>query len=258
MTLGSGRAVMRTVVGGPSVMVRRVLLWRHGRTAWNVQRRFQGQSDPPLDEVGRSQAREAAAMLAAVDPDAVYSSDLARATETAAALTALTGLPVHRDRRLRERSLGRWEGLTRDEVAALYPDEYAAWLAGREDCQTGSEPRSLLADRALAVLADLTADVVVLVTHSATAIAFTGRMLGLPQPAWRGVGPLANCHWTEFLRDDHGWRLRAHNVGPAGPVVPRPVADRLADEAPPDAEALDAGPPLEVGAEPSPSAASGR
>ena len=227
---------------------RRVLLWRHGRTEWNVQRRFQGQSDPPLDEVGRAQAREAAAMLAAVDPDALYSSDLVRATETAAALTALTGLPIRPDRRLRERSLGRWEGLTRDEVAALYPAEYAAWLAGREDCQPDSEPRGVLADRALAVLADLTDDVVVLVTHSATAIAFTGRMLGLPQSSWRGVGPLANCHWTEFLRDDHGWRLRAHNVGPAGPVVPRPVADRLAEE-PPDAEALDAGPPLEVGAE---------
>ncbi len=95
-----------------------------------------------------------------------------------------------------------------------------------------------------------------LVTHSATAIAFTGRLLGLPQPSWRGVGPLANCHWTEFLRDDHGWRLRAHNVGPAGPVVPRPVADRLAEEEPPDAEAMDAGPPLEVGAEPTAGAAS--
>jgi probable phosphoglycerate mutase len=227
---------------------RRVLLWRHGRTAWNVQRKFQGQADPPLDAVGREQAREAAAMLASVEPDAIYSSDLVRATETAAALAALTGLPVRLDRRLRERSLGRWEGLTRDEVATLYPQEFAAWLAGREDCQTGSEPRSVLAERSVAVLADLTGDVVVLVTHSATSIAFTGRLLGLPQPAWRGVGPLANCHWTEFLRDDHGWRLRAHNVGPAGPVVPRPVADRLADEQPPDAEALDAGPSGDGGA----------
>jgi len=225
---------------------RRVLLWRHGRTEWNVQRRFQGQSDPPLDDVGRAQAREAAAMLAAVEPDAMYSSDLVRATETAAALTALTGLPVRLDSRLRERALGRWEGLNRADVAGLYKQEYAAWLAGREDCQTGSEPRSAVADRALAVLADIVGEVVVLVTHSATAIAFTGRLLGLPQPAWRGVGPLANCHWTEFLHDDHGWRLRAHNVGPAGPVVPRPVADRLADEESPDAEALDAGPPVEV------------
>ena len=225
---------------------RRVLLWRHGRTAWNVQRKFQGQADPPLDEVGWAQAREAAAMLASVEPDAIYSSDLVRATETAAALAALTGLPVRLDRRLRERSLGQWEGLTRNEVATLYPQEYAAWLAGREDCQTGSEPRSALAERAVAVLADLTGEVVVLVTHSATTIAFTGRLLGLPQHSWRGVGPLANCHWSEFLRDDHGWRLRAHNVGPAGPVIPRPVADRLADEQPPDAEALDAGPPLDA------------
>lgn len=223
---------------------RRILLWRHGRTAWNVERRFQGQADPPLDDLGRTQAVEAAAMLAAFAPVAIVSSDLRRAQETAAPLAVRLGLPVALDRRLRERSLGHWEGLTRTEVARLYPTELADWLAGREDCQPGSEPRAEVAERAMAALADTVGETVVLVTHSATAIALTGRLLGLPQPLWRGVGPLANCHWSELRADDHGWRLRAHNIGPAGQVVPVPVTERLVEEEPPDAEALDAGPPL--------------
>ena len=220
---------------------RRVLLWRHGRTAWDVEHRFQGQADPPPDEVGRAQSAVAAAMLAAFSPVAVVSSDLRRAVDTALPLADRLGLPTTLDVRLRERSLGRWEGLTRGEVGRLYPEEYAHWLAGREDCQLGSEPREVLADRAVAALVDTVGETVVLVTHSATAIALTGRLLGLPVQAWRGVGPLANCHWSELRLDDHGWRLRAHNVGPAGPVVPEPVGTRDVD-VPADVEALDAGP----------------
>ena len=220
---------------------RRVLLWRHGRTAWNVERRFQGQADPPLDEVGRTQVNAASSMLAAFSPVAVVSSDLRRAVDTARPLADRLGLPVTLDARLRERSLGRWEGLTRGEVGRLYPEEYGHWLAGREDCQAGSEPRGVLADRAVAALVDTVGETVVLVTHSATAIALTGRLLGLPVSAWRAVGPLANCHWSELRLDEGGWRLRAHNVGPAGPVVPEPVRTGRV-EVPADVEALDAGP----------------
>ena len=101
---------------------RRVLLWRHGRTAWNVEHRFQGQADPPLDEVGRAQSSAAAALLAAFSPVAIVSSD-----------------------------------------------------------------------------------------------------------------------WSELRLDEHGWRLRAHNVGPAGLVVPAPAGTSTAD-VPADVEAMDAGP----------------
>jgi glucosyl-3-phosphoglycerate phosphatase len=223
------------------VTARRVLLWRHGRTAWNVEHRFQGQADPPLDEVGQAQAVAAAPLLAAFSPVAIVSSDLCRATETARPLAEQLGLPVALDRRLRERSLGRWEGLTRDEVGRRHPEEYAHWLAGREDCQHGSEPRACLGDRAVAALSATVGETVVLVTHSATAMALTGRLLGLPVPAWRAVGPLANSHWSELRLDEHGWRLRAHNVGPAGLLVPAPAGTTSAD-VPADVEALDAGP----------------
>lgn len=211
----------------------RVLVWRHGRTRWNVEHRFQGQSDPPLDEVGERQSAAAAPLLAAYAPSSVVSSDLCRAVQTARPLSDLLGVPVALDPRLRERSLGRWEGLTRDEVGRLHAEEYAHWLAGREDRPSGGEPRSALADRAVAALDGASGDTVVLVTHSATAIALTGRLLGLPVSGWRAVGPLANGRWSELTRDEHGWRLRAHNVGPLatpaarpGPPLPRSGSDR--------------------------------
>jgi glucosyl-3-phosphoglycerate phosphatase len=231
------------------VTTRRVLLWRHGRTRWNVEHRFQGQADPPLDEVGQQQAAVSARLLAAYSPTVIVSSDLIRAVRTARPLAELLGLPVSLDPRLRERSLGSWEGLTRDEVGRAHPDEYGHWLAGREAHQEGSESRAEVGDRAVAALAATAGDTIVLVTHSATAMALTGRLLGLPVTGWRAVGPLGNGRWSEFTEDEHGWRLRAHNLGPLGtPVTGLSTSDGSAaaaspaEPAPVDADAVDAGP----------------
>ncbi len=222
-------------------MTRTLIVLRHGRTAWNAQRRFQGQSDPPLDDVGRVQAYEVAALVAALHPDLLVSSDAVRAMQTAEVVSAATGLPVRVEPRLRERSLGHWEGLTRDEVATTYPDEFADWVAGRDVSRRGGETRHEVADRALAALRDLPGVTsTVLVTHSATAMALSTALLGLDQQV-HVLGPLANCHWSELLEDqlDSGkawWRVRAHNVGVPGVVVPLPVYPGASDDAP-DAEA---------------------
>lgn len=96
---------------------RRLILLRHGRTAWNAQHRFQGHADPPLDEVGRAQAYEVAAIIAAIRPDLMLSSSAARAAQTAEILAHVSGLPFTSDIRFRERGLGHWEGLTPHEVA---------------------------------------------------------------------------------------------------------------------------------------------
>jgi glucosyl-3-phosphoglycerate phosphatase len=223
---------------------RRVLIWRHGRTRWNVEHRFQGQADPPLDEVGRQQAVLSARLLAACSPSVIVSSDLHRAVQTARPLAELLGLPITLDARLRERSLGSWEGLTRDEVGHAHPEEYGHWLAGREAHQEGSESRTEVGDRALAALAAAEGDTVVLVTHSATAMALTGRLLGLPVTGWRAVGPLGNGRWSEFSEDEHGWRLRGHNLGPLGtPVTGLSTSDGSAGvRVPAEVEAVDAGP----------------
>lgn len=226
----------------------RVIIWRHGRTAWNAEGRFQGQADPPLDDVGIAQARAAAALLVDFGVTAIVSSDLQRAAQTADALGERTGLPVTLDERLRERSLGHWEGLTRSEVEATFPDEFADWVVGRELNRRGGETRVKVAQRAFALFESLPDEgVIVLVTHSATALALTGAVLRLP-PERHALGPLANCHWSELTRQDDGhYRLRAHNVGPPGAVIPRaPIegADRGGDPSadPPDVIALDASP----------------
>jgi broad specificity phosphatase PhoE len=233
------------------VLSRRVIVLRHGRTAWNAERRFQGQADPPLDEVGRAQAYEVASILAAFRPTVIVTSDLMRATETAARLGEVTGIDVQVDARLRERSLGHWEGLTREEVERRYPDEFIDWLAGRDVSRRGGETREQVAARAVASFTELPdVEAAVLVTHSATAMALCAELIGLSQRV-HTLGPLANCHWSELWCDgavtapsgNHGvepgfWRLRAHNAGVPGPVIPvsiRPNGD--SNDGAPDADA---------------------
>ena len=130
------------------VTSRRVVLLRHGRTAWNAERRFQGQADPPLDEVGRAQAYEVAALIAALRPGLLVSSDAIRAMQTAEVVAEASALPVVKEPRLRERNLGHWEGLTREDVAERYPDEYADWMAGMDVSRRGGETREEVAARA--------------------------------------------------------------------------------------------------------------
>ena len=201
-------------------MPRRLVILRHGRTAWNAERRYQGQEDPPLDSVGQGQALEAAALIAAMHPDLLVSSDLQRAHQTAQKIAALTGQELLTDPRLRERHLGHWQGLTRDEVQARYPEEFADWLAGRDVVRRGGESRQEVADRALKALAELPeVELAVLISHGATAMCLAAALLGLPQTP-SILGPLANCHWTELRDSGDGWTLRAHNAGPPGPVIP--------------------------------------
>jgi broad specificity phosphatase PhoE len=101
-----------------------ILLARHGETDWNRERRVQGHTDRPLNDEGRLQARALAAELADDPPDAVYSSDLVRAHETARIVAEPLGLDVIVVPELRERDFGTWEGLTDDEILARYPQAH--------------------------------------------------------------------------------------------------------------------------------------
>jgi len=96
-----------------------LLLVRHGETDWNADGRLQGQTDRPLSDFGRRQARRLAEELADEELEAIYSSDLVRARETAEIVGKRLGLPVALDPDLREKDWGTWEGLTaveRDRV----------------------------------------------------------------------------------------------------------------------------------------------
>ena len=129
-----------------------VLLIRHGQSEWNASGRWQGQQDPPLTDTGRNDARRAAAGLGTFD--AVMSSPLLRAAETAAAVAEGIGVgPVLTDDRWMERSAGSWEGLTRSEIEAGWPGYLAD--GKRPD---NWEDDDLLMARAQGALTDLWAE----------------------------------------------------------------------------------------------------
>lgn len=106
-----------------------LLLIRHGETAWNAERRIQGQLDVPLSPAGVRQAAQLAQRLAGEPIDAIFTSDLARARMTASPLAAALGIDVIADARLRERHFGVFQGLTVDEIAERWPRHFADWRA---------------------------------------------------------------------------------------------------------------------------------
>jgi probable phosphoglycerate mutase len=124
-------------------MPTRFCLVRHGETAWNAETRLQGHIDVPLNDIGRAQAQSAALSLATQSFDALYSSDLSRTVETAAAAGALLRLEVRRTQSLRERRLGGFQGLTRAEAQERYPVEYARFCARDPDDPPPGEGESL-------------------------------------------------------------------------------------------------------------------
>ncbi|MEH1128110.1 histidine phosphatase family protein [Micromonospora sp. CPCC 206061] len=207
----------------------RLIVWRHGNTDWNASNRVQGQTDTALNDLGREQAAAAAPLLAALHPDAIVASDLRRAADTAATLAALTGLPVRTDPRLRERSYGKWQGLTMAEVAERYPDEHTRWRAGERDVGCDVETLDDLGKRvgqALQEAADAApGGTIVVATHGGAARQGCGFLLGWSPEILRSVGPLQNCHWTELGHDQvRGWWLRSHNAGLSGNrPTPSPV-----------------------------------
>lgn len=109
--------------------VTRLVLVRHGETAWNRETRIQGHTDIPLSDLGLWQAEQVGRALADEGLDALYSSDLARAADTARAVARHTGLPLVLDEALRERHFGHLEGLTHDEILGRFPEDGHRWRA---------------------------------------------------------------------------------------------------------------------------------
>lgn len=200
------------------------MLWRHGQTAWNVERRFQGTTDIELTGTGLAQARWSARLLAAMKPDAIVASDLKRAAATAAELSALTGLTVAGDAALRETYAGTWQGLTHEEIIERYGEQYAAWKRGEPVRRGGGELETEVADRAAPVVlshAEKLPDggTLVVVSHGGTIRTTIGRLLGLESRSWEALGGLSNCCWSVLGEGARGWRLQEHNAG----TLPEPV-----------------------------------
>ncbi|WP_373689085.1 histidine phosphatase family protein [Streptomyces sp. Rer75] len=203
---------------------RRIVLWRHGQTAWNIERRFQGSLDIELTDTGVAQAHRAARLLAGLRPDAIIASDLKRVMATAAELATVTGLTVDHYAGLRETYAGEWQGLTHEEIIERFGDQYAAWKRGEPVRRGGGELESEVADRAAPVVLDAAEKLpdggtLVVVSHGGTIRTTIGRLLGLEAHTWEALGGLSNCCWSVLGEGARGWRLLEHNAG----SLPEPV-----------------------------------
>jgi probable phosphoglycerate mutase len=161
----------------------RIILVRHGETDWNASGRIQGHNDTPLNAVGREQARRAAQRLAAEPVRGLYSSDLARSSETAAIIGQALGLAVVTSPRLRERRYGAWEGLTSAEIQACDPELFAEWQTRSPNfAPPEGETRAQLLTRAFAELQTIArrhvGEVVVVVTHGGLCYVLLEHILG--------------------------------------------------------------------------------
>ena len=195
-----------------------MFLWlvRHGETADNASRVFQGQSGRGLNKRGQAQAARLAerlARLVSTRPDRVVASDLERAFETASIVGSAAGLTVEKDVDLREVDVGTWTGKGYDEVKELYPEEWSAWDRGLDIRRGGGETYSELADRmerAIARVATPGAGRVLLVSHGGAIKSWIARILGVSEAGLRALGGVANTGLTLVERDDRG-RHRLHS-----------------------------------------------
>jgi glucosyl-3-phosphoglycerate phosphatase len=146
---------------GTQDALRGVLLARHGQTNDNLEPlRFQGFRDTPLNDTGRTQARDLAARVAALPEPikSLWASDLSRARETAEIVGARVGLEPRLDPRLREANRGRWESYTFEEIKRSEPEEFAAWMRGGASWRfPGGESLQEQQERVLAALCDIEA-----------------------------------------------------------------------------------------------------
>jgi len=197
---------------------------RHGETDWNAQARVQGFSDVPLNQLGREQARRAAAGLANEPVAAVYASDLSRAKETAAILAAPHALPVVEVPALRERSWGSWEGRTLDELSVEDPENLARLRAGQWVTPDGAEEYEALVLRisgAVESIAQAHVDQTVIVTtHGGPIKVLTAWILGAPVGAHSAMR-IGNASLTTVIVRNGRFVLESYNVPPPG-ALPEP------------------------------------
>ena len=191
--------------------VTRLVAIRHGETDWNVDTRIQGQIDIGLNANGRWQAQRLGQALADERIDAVYSSDLGRALETAHALAREAGVPVQPQIALRERAFGIFEGLTFAEIEQRFPDDARRWR--QRDAGFGPQGGETLREfyaRAVAAVADLAArhrgQHIAVVTHGGVLDALYRAATRIPLDAPR-TWQVGNASINRLLHGDDGFTL---------------------------------------------------
>ena len=203
----------------PSSGRRRVIVLRHGQTGHNAAGIWQGQLDSDLSDLGREQAQAAGKALAAFGPAFVVGSDLTRAAHTGQEVASAAGVELTLDPRWREINVGRWEGLTAEEVLTQYPEERERHFRG-EDFRRGVDGESLsdVTARVRAALDDLlgrlgAGETAVVATHGVTGRVIAAALVEIDvATAWRVLGGFGNCHWAELVESPGGWRISTWNA----------------------------------------------
>jgi broad specificity phosphatase PhoE len=189
---------------------------RHGETVWNAEGRLCGRTDVPLSEVGRRQAQLLAARLRAVPVEALYSSPLERALETARLIGLAIGREPEVDRRLAELNYGVWEGRTFEEIKHSTPTDYRNWDAdparlAPPDGETGLQ----LVDRVMPFLAELAQrhqkGNVVVVCHKTVCRLLTCQIMGIPLSEYRKRIIMENAALNIFESKDGKWHVMVVN-----------------------------------------------
>jgi broad specificity phosphatase PhoE len=178
--------------------VTRIHLVRHGETQWNRELRWQGHSDPPLNEQGREQARRLATALASTSFAAIYSSDLRRASETAEIVARRLGRPVRVDPALREIDIGSWEGFTLRELESRFPQAVARWEEtgehGWENGETHEEMFTRAREAVRSIAARHDGEDVLVISHGGPIRALKALAAGIAYPRDRRTVPRTeNC-----------------------------------------------------------------
>jgi broad specificity phosphatase PhoE len=198
-----------------SALPSRLLLVRHGESDWNREGRVQGQLDPPLSPRGQAQARELAGRLAGLPLVGFYTSDLRRASETAAAIASNLGVSPVELTELREVGLGAWEGKTQAELQGEYPGIWQTWVrAPSWDLIPGSESVHGFEERVGAIFEKLTAlhpeGNILCVTHGGVIQVALGRVCR-QSPDGKFPFLIRNASLNVLERGRRGWVIAAVN-----------------------------------------------
>ena len=192
-------------------MSTRLCIVRHGETDWNVEKRIQGHTDIPLNANGRAQALAMAFNAGHHRFQAVYSSDLARAMETARYLAEREGHEVWPMAKLRERNYGLFQGLTAAEAKQRHPAEHARYIARdpEYDFETGEDMYAFVArvmDGLRRIIRHHEGQTVLVASHSGVLDILYRKTTGRPLSTPRDF-EIPNCALNWFHVDGHGWHL---------------------------------------------------
>jgi probable phosphoglycerate mutase len=188
-----------------------LLIIRHGETEANLQGRWQGHGDSPLTECGLAQAKAIGKRLTTHRFSSLYSSDLGRARNTAKIIAKHTGHKIVLDKRLREKDVGIFQGLTVEEAERLYPDEWRLYKNFASDyaIPNGESSQQRL-ERAISCLEDIgsrhPSESIVVVTHGGVLNDLLRHTLGIPPDSPRRF-KIPNASLNIFLFTHQGWIL---------------------------------------------------